>query len=116
MNNDHVKKRLLEAHPANEFGTWRILGEDPNCDLGGHHHEPELETVSGTYANVVEYAITLQGFFQWGSGGRIVKIPSHHRNIDQIINNPKVKSLETERTKLQKRLNEIEKELQDIGK
>ena len=115
MSNDHVRKRLLEAHPANTFGTWRILGEDPNCDLGGSHHEPELETVTGSYGNVVDYAITLRGFFQWGSGGRIVQVPNHYKNIDNIVNNPKVKELEKERETLQARLKDIEKELKGFG-
>ena len=115
MSNDHVRKRLLEAYPANEFGTWRILGEDPNCDFGGSHHEPELETVTGTYKNVVEYATTLRGFFQWGSGGRLVKVPSSHKNVDNIVNNPRVKELEKERDKLRARITEIEKELKGIG-
>lgn len=73
-NNDAVRKRLMEKYHAKESGTWRILGEDPNCDFGGHHHEPELGSVTGTYENVVDYAMTMKGFFQWGSGGRIVKV------------------------------------------
>lgn len=115
MSHDNVRNRLLKDHPANEFGTWRILGEDPNCDLGGAHHEPELETVTGTYQNVVDYAITLRGFFQWGGGGRIVKMPNFHKNVDNIVNNPKIKALEVEREKLQARLKEIEKELKGFG-
>lgn len=115
MSNDHVRKRLLEVHPPDTFGTWRILGEDPNCDWGGGHHEPELETVTGTYANVVEYAITLRGFFQWGSGGRIIKMPNQYKNVDNVVNNPRIKELEKERAKLQARIKDIEKELKGFG-
>lgn len=30
--NDSTRIRLLSLYPAREEGTWRILGEDPNCD------------------------------------------------------------------------------------
>jgi hypothetical protein len=113
-NNNHVRKRLLEVYSPDETGTWRILGEDPNCDWGGSHHEPELETVTGTYRNVVEYALTLKNFYTWGGGGRIVKQPSRHLDVDTMPRNPKVAKLEAERTTLQQRLAEIEKELKEI--
>jgi hypothetical protein len=113
--NKHVRERLLKDHSPSEFGTWRILGEDPNCDLGGAHHEPELETVTGTYANVVEYAMTLGSFFQWGAGGRIKKVSTHHKNIDKVFNNPRIKQLEKERAEMQARLKVIEQELQVLN-
>ncbi len=52
--------------------VWDIFGEDPNCDLGGPHHEPHLDTVEGTYEQALEYAKTLPGWMQWGGGGRVV--------------------------------------------
>lgn len=114
-NHEHVRERLLRDHSPNEFGTWKIKGEDPNCDFGGHHHEPELETVTGTYANVVEYALTLSGFFQWGGGGRIEKV-SATKNIDNVINNPRIKKLEEERKQLEDRLNTIDDELERLNR
>ncbi len=83
-NHEHVRARLLEKYGANEVGTWRINGEDPNCDWGGHHHEPYLDTVSGTYRNVVNYALSLGGFFNWGAGGSITKIGNslEVKNVD----------------------------------
>jgi hypothetical protein len=115
MSNEHVRNRLLAGRNPDEQGVWDIHGEDPNCDLGGHHHEPFLETVSGTYRNVVEYAIGLRGFFNWGSGGSIKRRnpPGNIRNVDQL-KNPRVLKLESERLILQDRLKEIEKEISGL--
>ena len=111
-DHSHVRTRLLKEYSPNTTGTWEIRGEDPNCDLGGHHHEPKLETVTGTYKNVVEYALTLPNFFSWGGGGRIIKVdpPSNMVNVD-TLRNPRVLELEEERRQHQARLKEIETEL-----
>lgn len=114
-NHENVRRRLLEAHHANEQGTWRIRGEDPNCDLGGHHHQPELDIVTGTYINVVEYALGLSGFFSWGGGGDIEKITST-KNIDNVINNPRIKKLEAERKQVEARLKAIDSELEILNR
>ncbi len=39
MNSNHkyVCDRLASKYPLTTQGTWRIMGEDPNCDFGGHH-------------------------------------------------------------------------------
>lgn len=112
-DSDHVRNRLLKEYKADEFGTWRILGEDPNCDWGGHHHEPELETVTGTYQNVIEYAMTLKNFFTWGYGGRIIKQAGKHKNIDNVINN-RIPLLKEEKDKLLARIKEIDSELNTL--
>lgn len=54
-----------------EVGIWNIHGEDPNCDFGGSHTNPFLETVEGTYRNACLYAVKLLGFYQWGAGGYV---------------------------------------------
>jgi len=118
MNEEHldnIRARLLRDHDREAQGTWRILGEDANCDLGGSHYEPELEVVSGTYRNVVNYALTLPRFFTWGSGGRITKleIPTGIANVDQM-RNPRVLLLEEERNNLRNRLKEIDAEIASI--
>ena len=113
--NDVVRKRLLEAYNTHEVATWTIYGEDPNCDLGGSHHEPLLETVTGTYCNVVDYALELAGFFQWGSGGRIVKQPSAVKNVDKL-NSPHVKRLEREREQLMKQVEDINTAIKEATK
>jgi hypothetical protein len=114
-DHSHVRARLLKEYSPNTQGTWEIRGEDPNCDLGGHHHEPKLEVVTGTYKNVVEYALTLPNFFQWGSGGRIIRMdpPADIINVDNM-RNPRVVELEDERRDLHARLKEIESELQTL--
>jgi hypothetical protein len=67
-------KELTKKYSLAEFGVWRIRGEDPNCDLGGHHYEPDLGTVVGKLEEVVQYAVSLDSFFTWGGGGRIIKL------------------------------------------
>ena len=67
-------KRLLEFHSMEEVGTWKILGQDPNCDMGGSHHNPYLETVEGKLLDVIKHAISLDSFYTWGGGGEITKI------------------------------------------
>lgn len=114
MDHSHIRKRLFEQYNPEETGTWRILGEDPNCDWGGSHHEPELETVTGTYKNVVEYALTLRNFFTWGGGGRILKLPSDVKDVDKLPRNPQVAKLEAERSTLRERLAQIEDELKKL--
>jgi hypothetical protein len=49
-------------------------GEDPNCDFGGHHYQPELGTVEGKLRKVVEHAVQLGDFYTWGGGGDIIKV------------------------------------------
>lgn len=66
-------RKLLEEHSLEEYGFWKILGEDPNCDLGGSHHQPDLGTVEGKLGDIIDYAVELPGFWQWGGGGDIIK-------------------------------------------
>ena len=66
--------RLLKKHKLTEYGTWMIYGEDPNCDFGGYHHRPQLETVTGKLSDVVAHAVSLPRFFTWGGGGDIEKL------------------------------------------
>lgn len=105
---DRTRERLLQIYPADVDGTWQIYGEDPNCDLGGPHHEPLLGIVTGKYGDIVEHALQLGGFFNWGYGGRIVRtniVPVTQQTI-QARN-----KLRAEREALQERLAEVEREL-----
>lgn len=74
VHTSYSGKKLLEKHSIDDYGMWKILGEDPNCDFGGHHHNPDLGTVEGRLDDVIRYAVSLDRFFTWGSGGDIVKI------------------------------------------
>lgn len=116
MSKENARKRLLENYTPDEYGTWKIFGEDQSAEWGPHH-EPKLKTVNGTYGNVVEYALTLEGFFSWGRGGRIEKKACQTKllNVDSLTN-PKLVVLETERKKLQARIWEIENEISSLTK
>jgi len=65
---------LLKDNDLKDHGTWEIRGEDPNCDFGGHHHEPYLDTVSCTLEKAIRHAVKLDRFFTWGAGGSISKV------------------------------------------
>lgn len=67
-------KKLLAKHSLDEVGTWRIRGEDPNCDMGGAHYQPDLGTVEGRLEDVIRYAVKQPNFYTWGSGGDILKV------------------------------------------
>ena len=67
-------KRLLETQSLADYGIWHIFGEDPNCDFGGDHHQPDLGVVEGVLDDVISYAVELDRFWGWGSGGNIKKI------------------------------------------
>jgi hypothetical protein len=67
--------RLTKAD-LDKVAVWEIRGEDPNCDWGGAHYQPNLGTVQGRLRDVIEYAVDLPNFWTWGGGGdfREVKI------------------------------------------
>jgi len=79
----HARERLSKEYPGDQYDTWHITGEDPNCDLGGPHHNPHLGYIKGRYSKVLEKALTLGGFFQWGDGGYIK--PVEAENINGIV-------------------------------
>lgn len=104
-------RKLLETHDLNETGVWRIFGEDPNCDLGGPHYEPDLGLFEGKLADVIAYAVELPNFWQWGGGGRIVKIDAPKKITSDSVARRAV--LKKERDELEARLKELNKELGD---
>lgn len=72
--NLYVGQCILAKHKLTDYGIWNIYGEDPNCDFGGHHHTPFLQTVEGTLETCLKYAINLKGFYTWGGGGHLTKV------------------------------------------
>lgn len=66
--------RLLRDHSLSDYGEWKVYGEDPNCDMGGHHHTPYLGRFKGTLSEVIDKAVSLSGFFAWGAGGDIKQV------------------------------------------
>lgn len=67
-------KQLSNKHDLMERGLWEVLGEDPNCDLGGAHYTPKLGVVDGTLKDALTFAMRNNNFYTWGGGGEIVKI------------------------------------------
>lgn len=127
------REELNKLYHPEEEGCWEILGEDPNCDLGGYHNQPCLGIVLGTYKNVVNYALTLPSFFSWGGGGIIRRVSYRNGiNVDKIFDAPKTKKskvvkeiglLILEKDKLEEvvrnskiRLEEIENQLKMLRK
>jgi hypothetical protein len=108
-NNEYVRKQLLKKYPPETKGRWIIKGEDPNCDFGGYHSNPDLALVYGTYKNVIEYAFSLKGFFSWGSGGNItLQEPTENLfNVDDHFS-PEMKKLREDREALQAKLDELD--------
>ncbi|QIG73985.1 hypothetical protein PP935_gp210 [Rhizobium phage RHph_N34] len=74
INQSYSGQRLLEKHHLDEYGTWKVEGEDPNCDMGGPHHCPHLGYFEGELEAVIRKAVMLDRFWQWGSGGNITKV------------------------------------------
>lgn len=66
-------RELLKTHGLDDYGLWMVRGEDPNCDFGGHHHEPKIGVAEGKLRDVILWAVVHPNFWQWGSGGRITK-------------------------------------------
>jgi hypothetical protein len=111
-NNDTVERarqRLVAMYGLGEDGIWAIHGEDPNCDMGGSHIEPHLETVEGQYGDIVDYALALPGFFNWGHGGSIRRIEIKRR-VDAELVGQRAELLKR-RAVLQKELDEIDSKL-----
>ena len=72
--NSYSGKRLLEENNLTDVGVWKISGEDPNCDFGGHHHNPYIATVQGTLEETIRYAVKQPRWFTWGRGGEINRV------------------------------------------
>jgi hypothetical protein len=99
-------KELLKKYNLNEIGTWRIRGEDANCDFGGSHYMPELGIVQGKLGDVLITAINMPDFWTWGGGGDIT--PVEILNLTDVARKA---NLNKEKLDLQARIAEIDKEL-----
>ena len=78
LSTTYAGRELLKKHSLDDEGYWKILGEDPNCDMGGHHHQPDLGTYYGTLKKVLEIAVQHSNWAAWGGGGNIVKVNIKH--------------------------------------
>lgn len=64
----------LKKMPLNTQGIWEVRGEDHNCDLGGHHHNPLIGHVEGTLEQAILFGCASPKWSAWGRGGQIRKL------------------------------------------
>jgi hypothetical protein len=108
---NQTRHELREKYP-NEDGIWKIEGECNNPDYNGSHITPVLGYFHGHYYDVIEYALTLDRFFTWGSGGTIEPIEIVYINSDKV---QKVKVAIEELKKIEERKLELMDLLDEIG-
>ena len=94
--------------PLDKVGIFRVKGEDSNPDIGGSHYQPELGIFRGKFEDVAAYAVELNNFWAWGSGGSIDEIVIKEITADS---SKKRKALLDEQKVLKKKLKEIEESL-----
>jgi len=99
-------RNLLDKHSLEEYGIWQVKGEDPNCDFGGHHYQPDLGIYEGKLYDVITVAVELPNFWTWGGGGDIIK-----KNLEKIDS-------KTAQVRKQKRelLKNLESQVADLKK
>lgn len=103
-------KELLKNHRLSNVGIWNVRGEDPNCDMGGSHHQPDLGTFEGKLSDIISMAADMPGFWQWGAGGDIR--PVNIKKVDGKTAERR-RELLNEQAELTARLEMIKKELKD---
>lgn len=74
LNISYSGKTLLKTYKLTDVGLWEVRGEDPNCDFGGHHHNPYIGLYRGRLDHVILTVIDHPVFFTWGGGGQIRKV------------------------------------------
>ncbi len=118
MNKDKIErflstysgKALLEKHSLSDTGIWNVRGEDPNCDMGGHHHQPDLGTFDGKLSDIISMAVDMPSFWSWGAGGDIR--PVSIKKVDARTVEVR-RALINERAELTARLEAIAEELKE---
>ena len=94
--------------PLDKVGIFRVRGEDANIDFGGSRQTPELGIFRGKFEDVAAYAVELNDFWAWGSGGSIEEIVIKEITADSS----KIrKALLAEQKVLKEKLKEIEESL-----
>ena len=72
--NTYSGKDLIKKYPLDLRAVWQVRGEDSNCDFGGSHFMPTLGYYEGTLDEVIDIAVNLPNFWQWGGGGDLTPI------------------------------------------
>jgi hypothetical protein len=103
-------RELLKKHSLEEEGVWRIKGEDPNCDMGGYHHMPELGVVTGKLQDIIMYGANLPQFWQWGAGGSFELIGRDLPKIDAHSLEARAE-MEDELKNLEEQVRELKRQL-----
>jgi hypothetical protein len=110
--------RLLEKHSLDDEGVWRVRGEDPNPDMGGHHHQPELGIFEGRLGDVIGYAVHLPNFWTWGGGGSIDRhVPKRVMKITALSvrefeeKRERIRALEAEKSRIEREIASIKNEV-----
>lgn len=86
-------RKLIEEHSLDTVGEWKVFGEDPNPDWGGPHVEPFLGHFKGVLIDVINKAVELPEFWQWGAGGRIQAYRHVVKVVEAAEPNPKKKEI-----------------------
>lgn len=106
----YAGRELLKKFSLEQTGIWKIKGEDPNCDFGGHHYQPDLGLVEGTLRDAIMYGANLKQFWQWGAGGNFEfvgeTIPKVDGNSVEVL-----EALREEQKNLEERLAEVKRQL-----
>lgn len=109
-----LRSNKYDKQPSlNERAVWHVFGADPNCDMGGYHHEPDLGFYEGTFEDVARYAVTLAGFHSWGPGRIVKESPPTVTKID-TPERMRIAELQAKRKAAQEQLDEIERELRRV--
>lgn len=103
---------LMKKYRPEETGIWQIFGEDPNCDFGGCHSQPSLGFVEGALEDVIEYAVELPGFWQWGAGGDIRKLDKVTKVDNKTVQRRKY--LNERRAEYQEMIKAVDVELEKL--
>jgi hypothetical protein len=94
---------LVKKHKMDEYGFWKIRGADNNPDFGGSHYQADLGTFEGKLEDIINYAVTLPGFWSWGSG-----------DIDKVNKPIKIDAQSSaRRIKVEQRIKELKQSLKD---
>lgn len=112
---------LLKKYSLGEYGTWKIDGEDPNCDWGGPHYQPHIATLEGKLEDVLRQAVEMPQFWQWGSGGTVTRLEikkvtgeSDDLNIEYKMRKAALKVAQDNLTNLQEEIASIEQTIAKI--
>lgn len=108
----YAGRELLKRHSLQDMGTWEVLGEDPNCDFGGHHYQPNLGIYEGTLKDVLELATEMKSFWTWGAGGTIRAVSVQKVSADT---NRLRRELREQEEALKKQLETVQHRLKAIG-